>query len=127
MAELTKDQVDQSLARVERFALGDDDVALQTSATLPASVKVKGQVLDTAGNDQHDPTVSYTTKQVRQIAEQWGSRGSGRGGRRSGAGRPRRSSTATRQGRTQAAETTTVPESDKSADKPAADQAADGS
>lgn len=130
MAELTREQVDASLARVEQYALGDDDVALQTAATLPASVKVKGTVLGSAGNDSpgNDPVVSYSAKQVRQMAEQWSGSGRGRrgGGRRATSPTDRRTTrgrrAAARQGRVEAPGATVGPESDQSADQPRSDQ-----
>lgn len=127
MAELSKEVVDQSLARIEQYSLGDDEVALSTSATLPTGVKVKGEEVTTAGTDVHGPVVNYTSKQVRQIAEQWGSKGrrsrAGNGRRRTAATDRRttqgRRSAAARQGRTEAPAGPTAPESDRSADKTA--------
>lgn len=122
MAELTKQELQAAEDRAEGYSLADDDVALQTSNTMPERFSIKGQELQTAGSEQHGPVFSFTRKQVRQALDSWG----GRGGRSSGSRSSGSGTRAPDQGRQQVPDPqqTEQPKADTSDDTKA--EAADG-
>lgn len=87
MAELTKTQLQAAEERAALHSLADDEVALQTSDTMPTRLKIRGTELESAGNPVHGATYTFTRKQVNQALERWGTEQAPRARR----GRPARS------------------------------------
>lgn len=90
MAELTRTQLTAAAERAAGLSLADQDVALQTSDSMPERLGVNGATLDTAGAEQHGPVYSFTRKDVETALERWSTASSGR---RRSPGRPKGSGT----------------------------------
>jgi hypothetical protein len=123
MAELTKAQLKAAADRAGELSLAEEDVALQTSDTMPERLKIKGSELETAGTEVHGAVYSFTRKDVETALERWGSQ-SGRGSQ-SGQGRGRGTGNGRR--RRQAASTEAEPKADATPAPPASARSSDAS